>query len=80
MDGVKSTSFVFSGLQPVAQEPFACFCEEDANHCHLEMYPRPNGEFHCSILQYHPYFRHILLTLSLDVWTLRGSVYLRLRW
>ena len=44
MDGVKSTSIVFTDLVKIQQEPFACFCAEDDNSCHLELYPRPNGE------------------------------------
>jgi glycine/D-amino acid oxidase-like deaminating enzyme len=44
MEGVKSTSLVFSAAEAVKQEPFACFCEEDRNGCHLELYPRANGE------------------------------------
>lgn len=26
------------------QEPYALFCSEDSNGCHLEVYPRPNGD------------------------------------
>lgn len=44
MEGVKSTSIVYEDLDPIRTEPFACFCEEDSNDCHLELYPRPNGE------------------------------------
>jgi len=50
MQGIKSTSIVFPGSTEVATEPFALFCEEDRNGCHLEVYPRPpstekpNGE------------------------------------
>jgi glycine/D-amino acid oxidase-like deaminating enzyme len=44
MEGVKSTSIVYQNLDPIKTEPFACFCEEDSNDCHLELYPRPNGE------------------------------------
>ena len=44
MQGIKSTSIVFADCKPVVAAPFACFCEEDANGCHLELYPRPNGE------------------------------------
>ena len=43
MEGVKSTSLVYNEVQEVRAEPFACFCDEDSNHCHLELYPRPNG-------------------------------------
>jgi glycine/D-amino acid oxidase-like deaminating enzyme len=47
MEGIKSSSIIYS---PCAQdvrmvnEPYACFCDEDENDCHLEIYPRPNGE------------------------------------
>jgi hypothetical protein len=44
MEGVKSTSLVFPACPEVVAEPFALFCEEDQNGCHLEVYPRPNGE------------------------------------
>ena len=44
MQGVKSTSIVYKDLEPIRTEPFACFCAEDQNDCHLELYPRPNGE------------------------------------
>jgi hypothetical protein len=43
MEGVKSSSIVFSNVPAVKDEPFACFCSEDAHQCHLELYPRPNG-------------------------------------
>ena len=50
MEGIKSTSMIYSpsGTHDMSEsminEPYACFCEEDKNHCHLEIYPRPNGE------------------------------------
>mmetsp|Transcript_10805 Transcript_10805/g.30649 ORF Transcript_10805/g.30649 Transcript_10805/m.30649 type:complete len:457 (+) Transcript_10805:160-1530(+) len=44
MTGVKSTSLVYKGCTPVQEEPFAMFVGEDSNGCHLEVYPRPNGE------------------------------------
>lgn len=44
MEGIKSTSLVYSDIEAVRREPFACFCAEDANGCHLELYPRPNGD------------------------------------
>jgi hypothetical protein len=47
MEGIKSSSIVFSHVPAVKDEPFACFCAEDAHQCHLELYPRPNGK--CSI-------------------------------
>lgn len=40
MEGVKSTSLLYSNLDEVKKEPFALFCEEDNNGCHLELYPR----------------------------------------
>jgi glycine/D-amino acid oxidase-like deaminating enzyme len=43
IEGVKSTSLVYRNLQEVKEEPFACFCGEDDNGCHLELYPRING-------------------------------------
>jgi len=55
MDGVKSTSLVYQGVGAIRAEPFACFCEEDANSCeptpalcvclHICMcvWPRPVG-------------------------------------
>ncbi|KAG5192809.1 FAD dependent oxidoreductase [Tribonema minus] len=44
MEGVKSTSLIYEDVDAVRKEPFALFCSEDANGCHLEVYPRPNGE------------------------------------
>ncbi|CAM9700528.1 unnamed protein product, partial [Phaeothamnion confervicola] len=48
MEGIKSTSIVFGGgaANPAVAEPFALFCEEDGRGCHLEVYPRPNGEIY----------------------------------
>ena len=46
LDGVKSTSLVYKEVHEVVAEPYACFCEEDKNDCHLELYPRPNGELY----------------------------------
>ena len=46
LDGVKSTSFAYNEVCEVVAEPYACFCEEDKNNCHLELYPRPNGELY----------------------------------
>jgi hypothetical protein len=43
MEGIKSSSIVFSHVPAVKDEPFACFCAEDSQQCHLELYPRPNG-------------------------------------
>eukprot|EP01123_Difflugia_compressa_P000204 TRINITY_DN10303_c0_g1_i1.p1 TRINITY_DN10303_c0_g1~~TRINITY_DN10303_c0_g1_i1.p1 ORF type:complete len:309 (+),score=52.24 TRINITY_DN10303_c0_g1_i1:92-928(+) len=48
MNGIKSTSITYpatSATAPIAlQHPYALFCEEDKHGCHLEVYPRPNGE------------------------------------
>jgi len=46
MVGIKSTSFLFQGCNTIAEDPYACFCEEDRNGCHLELYPRPNGDLY----------------------------------
>ena len=46
MEGIKSTSLVYNDLEAIKQEPFACFCDEDENSCHLELYPRPNGDIY----------------------------------
>ncbi len=45
MDGIKSSSIIFQGIPALISEPYACFCEEDENGCHLELYPRNNGEY-----------------------------------
>eukprot|EP01134_Creolimax_fragrantissima_P001187 CFRG1187T1 len=48
MDGIWSTSLLFkehtSGESITQKEPFALFCGEDDNKCHIEVYPRPNGD------------------------------------
>ena len=44
MTGIKSTSVVYdhaAAQQKVKAEPYALFCGEDKNGCHLEVYPRP---------------------------------------
>eukprot|EP00195_Chlamydomonas_chlamydogama_P013559 CAMPEP_0202891534 /NCGR_PEP_ID=MMETSP1392-20130828/1578_1 /ASSEMBLY_ACC=CAM_ASM_000868 /TAXON_ID=225041 /ORGANISM="Chlamydomonas chlamydogama, Strain SAG 11-48b" /LENGTH=400 /DNA_ID=CAMNT_0049575319 /DNA_START=116 /DNA_END=1318 /DNA_ORIENTATION=+ len=46
LEGIKSTSLVFKGGDAVRAEPYALFCSEDSNGCHLEVYPRPNGEIY----------------------------------
>jgi glycine/D-amino acid oxidase-like deaminating enzyme len=46
MEGVLSTSVVYEGLSKIREEPFALFCEEDRNGCHLEVYPRNNGDIY----------------------------------
>lgn len=48
MQGVRSTSIVFKTDHPV--DPFALFCAEDTNGCHLEVYPRASNEVYmCGI-------------------------------
>ena len=44
MTGVKSVSIEYDASSAVAKEPAALFCAEDANGCHLEVYPRSTGE------------------------------------
>lgn len=46
MEGIKSTSMVYRNMKDIMDEPFALFCEEDDNGCHLELYPRPNGDLY----------------------------------
>lgn len=46
MEGVKSTSLVYNNLDEIKSEPAACFCDEDENDCHLELYPRNNGDLY----------------------------------
>lgn len=46
MEGIKSTSVLFSACDLIQTQPMACFCEEDGNGCHLELYPRPNGDLY----------------------------------
>lgn len=52
MEGIKSTSLIFHNMSTLAtEEPYALFCAEDAaEHCHLEVYPRSNGDVYvCGI-------------------------------
>lgn len=50
MDGIKSTSLVYRDMPEMKTEPYACFCDDDTYGCHLELYPRPNGELYiCGI-------------------------------
>jgi len=50
MEGVKSTSVVFQECQDTAADPYALFCGEDSNGCHLEVYPRKDGSVYvCGI-------------------------------
>lgn len=48
MEGIRSTSVIFNqGTDKITHdEPFALFCNEDNNGCHLEVYPRPEGEIY----------------------------------
>ena len=59
IEGVWSTSLVFEAetadaaasdeeVDTVASEPAALFVEEDSRGCHLEVYPRPDGEVYVS--------------------------------
>jgi len=49
-EGIKSTSIVFRDINLIKEDPFACFCEEDDNSCHLEIYPRNDGSVYiCGI-------------------------------
>ena len=50
MTGIRSTSIIYPASDAVMQEPAALFCGEDANGCHLEVYPRSSGEVYlCGI-------------------------------
>jgi len=46
MEGIRSTSIIYKeGMEKLhTEEPYALFCGEDGNGCHLEVYPRPEGE------------------------------------
>eukprot|EP00041_Stephanoeca_diplocostata_P038468 m.1518347 g.1518347 ORF g.1518347 m.1518347 type:complete len:236 (+) comp25221_c2_seq1:134-841(+) len=47
LTGIKSTSIVFNNptaATNIAKDPAALFCGENDHGCHLEVYPRPNGE------------------------------------
>ena len=46
IEGVKSTSLIYHNLEKVQSDPYALFCAEDRNDCHLEFYPRPNGDLY----------------------------------
>ena len=50
LTGIKSTHVVWRARKAVAESPYALFCGEDANGCHLEVYPRPSGDVYvCGI-------------------------------
>lgn len=46
MEGIWSSSIVYRGppTRPTVEAPFALFCSEDRNGCHLEVYPRHDGD------------------------------------
>jgi glycine/D-amino acid oxidase-like deaminating enzyme len=48
VEGIWSTSIIYEAASPaataLAAEPRALFCSEDSRGCHLEVYPRPDGE------------------------------------
>ena len=46
LTGIKSTSMVYRNVKALETEPYACFCDEDTNGCHIEMYPRVGGELY----------------------------------
>lgn len=46
MEGIKSTSIIYQNVNEVKVEPYALFCDEDINNCHLELYPRSNGDLY----------------------------------
>ena len=46
LTGIKSTSLVYKSVNELKNEPFACFCNEDSNGCHLEMYTRVGDEMY----------------------------------
>ncbi len=50
MTGIKSTSVVYNNVREAIDEPYALFCDEDTNSCHLEIYPRNDGSLYiCGI-------------------------------
>ncbi len=43
-EGIKSTSIVYDNIPQIRDEPYAAFCDEQAEfNTHLELYPRPDG-------------------------------------
>ncbi|KAF4740662.1 hypothetical protein FOZ63_005756, partial [Perkinsus olseni] len=47
MSGIKSSSLVYRDTRmPAVPDPHALFCSDDANGCHLEVYPRPDGDIY----------------------------------
>mmetsp|Transcript_20284 Transcript_20284/g.26328 ORF Transcript_20284/g.26328 Transcript_20284/m.26328 type:complete len:367 (+) Transcript_20284:47-1147(+) len=42
MVGIASSSMIVKATASITDAP-ACFCSEDSNGCHLEMYPRPDN-------------------------------------
>ena len=51
MQGIKSTSIVYNDVPGIdLTQHHACFCGEDRNGCHLEIYPRPDKQIYiCGI-------------------------------
>jgi len=48
--GIKSSHAIWEGREAVRRDPYALFCQEDENGCHLEVYPRSNGDLYvCGI-------------------------------
>ena len=48
--GIRSSHAIWEGREAVRRDPFALFCQEDENGCHLEVYPRSNGDLYvCGI-------------------------------
>jgi glycine/D-amino acid oxidase-like deaminating enzyme len=48
MNGITSFSMVFETSEEIEQ-PKVVFCADDANHCHLELYPRKTELYVCGI-------------------------------
>ena len=48
IEGIRSTSIIYKeGMEKLhTTEPYCLFCGEDNNGCHLEVYPRPEGEIY----------------------------------
>lgn len=47
LPGIYSTSIVLPDCDVASiHEPYALFCGEDANGCHIEVYPRPDGKIY----------------------------------
>uniref|UniRef100_A0A7S2RG03 FAD dependent oxidoreductase domain-containing protein n=1 Tax=Rhizochromulina marina TaxID=1034831 RepID=A0A7S2RG03_9STRA len=46
LEGIYSSSMVFPASDAVSNRPYALFCAEDSNGCHLELYPRKDGSLY----------------------------------